>query len=158
MDVCLCVLGGLDLDDQVDSWDVETTRRDISGDEDITLFGLELLEGDFTLSLTDLSVDNLDILLDLVRELDLVCLLLLATEDDGLSTSVASQDVGEGSFTVLVRTVDGEMLNALGSLFLKILDEVNEAVSLLQELSSDLLDPVRDSGREHECLHVLWTG
>ena len=90
MDVCLCVLGRLDLDDQVDSWDVETTRSDIGGDENIALFGFELLEGDFTLSLTDLSVDNLDLLLDLVGELDLVSLLLLAAEDDGLSTSVAS--------------------------------------------------------------------
>jgi hypothetical protein len=90
MDVCLCVLGRLDLDDQVDSWNIKTSRRDISGDENIALFGLELLESDFTLSLTNFSVDNLDILLDLVGELDLVSLLLLATEDDGLSTSVAS--------------------------------------------------------------------
>lgn len=158
MDVCLCVLGGLDLDDQVDAWDVKTTRSDIGGNEDIALLLFELLERNFTLPLADFSVDDFDVLLDLVGQLDLVGLLLLAAEDDGLATSVASEDVGEGSFTVLVRTINGEMLNALGSLFLKVLDEVNEAVSLLQELSSDLLDPVRDSGREHECLHVLWTG
>lgn len=58
----------------------------------------------------------------------------------------------------MVGAVDGEMLDVFGGLLFEIFDEVNVAVSLLEELSRDLLHPVRDGGREHEGLHVLGPG
>ena len=55
-----------------------------------------------------------NVLLDLVGQLDSVGFLLLSAEDDGLATTVAGQDVAEGGLAILVRAVDGEMLDRLG--------------------------------------------
>ena len=90
VNVSLSIFGWLNLDDQVNAWNVETARRNICSDKDIAFVGFELLKGYLTLSLSDLAVNDLDALRNLVGDLDLVRFLLLAAEDDGLSTSVAS--------------------------------------------------------------------
>jgi hypothetical protein len=66
MDVGLSVLWRLNLDNEVDTRDVQTTGSDVSGDEYAELFVLESLESDFTLILCDVTMHDLDILLNLL--------------------------------------------------------------------------------------------
>ena len=124
MDISFSILGWFNLDDQVNSWNVQTTRGNISSDKHTAFAGLELFQGNLTLSLSNLTVDDFNVFGDLIRELDLVCFLLLAAEDDGLSTSVASEDVSKSSFTILIRAIDSEMLDMLSCLFLQIFHEI----------------------------------
>lgn len=113
MNVSLCVLGRLDLDNQVDAGDIEAARCDVSGDEDTELFLLEALEGDFTLVLGNVAVHHLNVFLDLLREKQVIGLLLGGSEHDNLATSVANEDVSKSANTVLVWAVDGQMLHGL---------------------------------------------
>ena len=76
MDVSLSFLWRLDLYHKVDSWNIQTSGSDIGGNKHLTLLLLELLQSYFTLSLANLSVDDLHILLDLLAKLDLVGLFL----------------------------------------------------------------------------------
>jgi hypothetical protein len=66
MNVGLGVLWWLNLDDEVDILDVETSGSDISGNEHLELTLLESLHGDLSLVLSNISMHNLDILLDLI--------------------------------------------------------------------------------------------
>ena len=66
MDVGLCLFGWLNLDYQVDIRDVKTTGRDVSCDQDSELAFLEALHRDFTLILCDITMHDLNVLLDLV--------------------------------------------------------------------------------------------
>ena len=66
MNVGLRFLGRLNLDDQVNIWDVKTARGDICGDKDAELAFFEALHSDFTLVLSDVTVHDLDVLLNLV--------------------------------------------------------------------------------------------
>ena len=94
MDVGLCLLRGLDLDDEVDVGDVKATRRNIGGDEDSELAVLEALHRHFSLVLGDVSVHDFDVLLDLVREQQRICIRLRLGEDnDFTSLAVDGQDV-----------------------------------------------------------------
>ena len=107
MNVSFSIFGWFNLDNQVNAWDIETTRCYVGSDKNLTFAGLELLKGNFTLSLSYFTVDDFNVLThDLVRKLDLVRFLLLAAEDDGLTASIASEDVSKGRFTVLVGTID----------------------------------------------------
>ena len=67
MDVGLGFFGGLELDDKVDIGDVEAARGNISGDEDTEFAFLEALHGNLTLVLGDVTMHDLNVLLDLVR-------------------------------------------------------------------------------------------
>jgi hypothetical protein len=91
MDVSLGVLRRLDLDHQVDVGDVEAAGCDVGGDQDGELALLESLEGDLTLVLGDVTVHHLNVLLNLVRQDQLVRVRLSLSEHDGL-TLVASID------------------------------------------------------------------
>lgn len=106
VDVSLHVLRRLHLDNEVNIGDIEAAGGDIGGDEDVELTLLEALEGDLSLILGDVSVHNLDVLLDLVREQELVRFCLGRAEHDRLAdTSVANKDVGQRADSVLPRTV-----------------------------------------------------
>lgn len=106
VDVSLHVLRRLHLDNEVNIGDIEAAGGDIGGDEDVELTLLEALEGDLSLILGDVSVHNLDVLLDLVREQELVRFCLGRAEHDRLAdTSIANEDVGQRADSVLPRTV-----------------------------------------------------
>ena len=155
MNVSFCIFWWFNLHDQVDTWDVQATRGDVSGDQDIAFELFELLEGDFALPLTNLTVDDFDVLARyLVGDFDLVRFLLLSAEYDGLTATVAGQDVCESCLTVLVWAVDGKMLNLLGGLLFKIFHQIENAVAWPEECTGDLLDPVRNRGGEHKRLDI----
>jgi len=106
VDVSLDVLGRLDLDYEVDIGDVEAAGGDVGGHEHVELTLLEALKGDLSLVLGDVSMHDLDVLLDFVREQELVRFRLGRAEDDGLAdTSVANEDVGQGADSVLPGTI-----------------------------------------------------
>lgn len=86
MNVGLSLLGWLDLDDQVNVGDVETTGSYISGDEDSEFAFLEALHGDFTLVLGNVAVHDLDVLLDFVGEEQGVCIGLRLGEHNDFAT------------------------------------------------------------------------
>jgi len=67
MDVGLGLFGRLELDDKVDIRDVEAARGNICGDEDSEFALLEALHGNLTLVLGDVTMHDLNVLLDLVR-------------------------------------------------------------------------------------------
>ena len=69
MNVRLGVLRWLNLDDQLNIWNVESSGGYISGDENLKLGFLESLDGAFSLILRDISMHHLNVMLDLVREL-----------------------------------------------------------------------------------------
>lgn len=66
MDVGFSVLWRLDLDHEIDTRDIQPTGSDISSHEYTEFFVFESLEGDFTLVLSDVSVHNFNVLLDLL--------------------------------------------------------------------------------------------
>jgi hypothetical protein len=67
MNVGLCFFGWLDLNDQVDIWNVQTSGSDISSTKYSELALLESLHGHFTLVLSNVSMHDFNVLLDLVR-------------------------------------------------------------------------------------------
>ena len=66
MNVDLGVEGALVVDHVLYVRDVKTTRRDVSCDQDSELAFLEALHRDFTLILCDITMHDLNVLLDLV--------------------------------------------------------------------------------------------
>ena len=66
MDVGLSFLGRLDLDDQVNVGDVKSARSDIGSDKDSELAFFKALHRDFTLVLSDITMHDLNVLLDLI--------------------------------------------------------------------------------------------
>ena len=82
------------MNDQIDTWNVESTGGNVSGDENFAFVCFELFQGNFAFSLSYFTMDHLNVLLDLLTEFDLVGFLLGGAEDDCLAASIASKDVG----------------------------------------------------------------
>ena len=96
MNVSFSIFRWFNLDNQVNAWDVKTTRCNIGSDKYLAFLSFELLESNFTLSLSYFTVNDFNVSAhDLVRKLNLVRLLLLAAEYYGLTASIASEDVSE---------------------------------------------------------------
>lgn len=72
MDVSLCILGGFNLDDQVNAGNIKTTGSNIGSNQDLEFVLLEALKSDFTLVLSNITVHDFDLVLDLVRQQQLV--------------------------------------------------------------------------------------
>lgn len=66
MDVGLSVFWRFDLDNEINTRDVQSTSSNISSYKHTELFVLESLESDFTLVLSDVSVHDFNVLLDLL--------------------------------------------------------------------------------------------
>ena len=158
MDVGLCLLRGLNLDDQVDVGDVEASGSDISGDQDSEFALLEALHGHLTLVLGDVTVHDLDILLDLVREQEGVGVGLRLGKDNDLATlAVDNKNVSESRQSVLVGALDGQMGHVTSRLVLELLGEIHDAHARLHVSGGDVSHPSGDGGREEKDLQVLTT-
>lgn len=153
MDVGLSLFRGLDLDDQVDVGDVKTTRSNISCDKNSEFALLEALHCDFTLVLGDITVHDLNVLLDLVRQEERVGVGLSLSKDDDLATfAVDDEDVGEGGQTVLEGALDSQMGHIASSLVLKLHGEINNAHALLHVSRCHISHPSWNGGREQKNL------
>jgi hypothetical protein len=94
MDVGLSILRRLHLDDQVNVGDVESSRGHIGGNQNAELVFLESLQSDFSLVLSNISVHNLDVILNFIREKELISFYFSRCKHYCLSnTSVAEEDV-----------------------------------------------------------------
>lgn len=106
MDVRLRVFGRLYLHHEVDTRDVESTCCHVCCHQHVEFLFPKAFERHFTLDLRNVAVHHFDVLLDLVREEELVGLLLGRREHDRLSEAVADQNVCQCRYPVVVRTVD----------------------------------------------------
>jgi len=68
VNVGLCLLRWLNLDDKVDVWNIKASGSNIGSDEHAEFSLLESLHGYLTLILSNVTVHDLDVLLDLVGE------------------------------------------------------------------------------------------
>ena len=94
MNVSLCVLWWLDLNNQVDIRNIKTTRCYICCNENLEFTLFESLNSNLTLILDDISMHDFHVLLDLVCHDQLICILLSLSKDNsfGIST-IANQSV-----------------------------------------------------------------
>jgi hypothetical protein len=106
------------LDDEVNVRNVKSSRSNVSGAEYSELALLEALHCDFALVLSDVSMHDLNVLLDFVRQNESVAVSLCLREDNrfAVDASIAYQDVSQRGYAVLERTADCEMLHITGGL------------------------------------------
>ena len=92
MDVGLCIFWRLELDDEVDTKDIEASRSDVSSHNALEPACLEAVDGGLTRVLRDVSVHDLVVDLEGVSVAKLVRVLLRCCEDEDLACG-ASVDV-----------------------------------------------------------------
>lgn len=128
VDVGLSFFGWLNLNDEIDIWNVESSGSNVSGAKDSELALLEALHCDFTLVLSDVSMHNFNVLLDFVRKDQRVAVGFSLRENDGLAVnaSVAHQDVSQRRNTILEGAADSEVLHVPGGLVLQVLAQIND--------------------------------
>lgn len=97
MEVVLLLLREVVVDDDRDLLDVDTTGKEIGGDEDTSLAIAELLHDGVALILTHISVQGRDSkVLTKERLSELLDLAASVTEDDGLGDTQALVEIGQG--------------------------------------------------------------
>jgi hypothetical protein len=142
VDVGFNLFWRFNLNNQVDVWDVETTRCNISRNQHFELALLKALHSDFTLVLNNVTVHHLDVLLNFIRQNESVCVCLSLCKNDSFSLStVADQNVSESRQPVLVWTADREMLHLLGSLILQLDSKIDNPSVLLHVVVGDIANP-----------------
>lgn len=154
MDVVLAVSGKVVVDDQGDLLNVDTTGKEIGGDEDTGRSGTELFHDDITLGLVHVTVHGGDGEVtgsELVGEP--VDLPTGVAEDDGLGDGDGLVQIGEGvELPVLLLNGNVELLDTFeGKLVL--LDE--DADGVTHELGGDLEDVLGHGGGEKDDLGAL---
>lgn len=77
------------LNDEVDTGNVQASRSDISRHQNAKLFLLESLEGHFALRLWNITVHNFDVIPNFFGEKQLVRILFSRSEHDGLTAAIA---------------------------------------------------------------------
>lgn len=85
MDIGLGVSRRLHLNHKVHVGNVEATRCDVGSDKHIELAFLESLEGNLALVLADVTMHDLNVLLDLVGENQLICISLSLGKDNSFA-------------------------------------------------------------------------
>lgn len=154
MDVVLAVGGQVVVDDKGDLLDVDTTGKQVGGDQDTRRSGTELLHDDITLSLVHVAVHSGDgevTSSELVGEP--VDLPAGVAEDDGLGDGDGLVQVGEGvELPVLLLDGDVELLDTFeGKLVL--LDQ--DADGVAHELGGNLEDVLGHGGGQENDLGGL---
>jgi len=86
MNISLSILRRFNLDDQINIRDIESSRCHISSHENAELALFESLESDLSLILSDVTMHDFDILLNLVREYQLIGISFSLSEDNSLSS------------------------------------------------------------------------
>lgn len=139
MNVVLTVGGEIVVDDQGDLLDIDTTGKQIGGDQDTGRSGTELLHDNITLALLHVTVHGGDGEVtgsELVGEP--VDLSASVTEDNGLSDGDGLVEIGEGvELPLLLLNSNVELLDTLEGEFL-LLDKDTDGVA--HELGGDLKD------------------
>ena len=66
MNVSLNIFWWLNLDNEIDIWNIETSGGNIGCNEDVKLAFFESLEGDFALILSDVTVHDFDVFFNFI--------------------------------------------------------------------------------------------
>ena len=151
--VGLGVVRDVVVDDVGDAVDVETTRGDIGGDEDVERARLQLADGAFTLRLHDVAVDRGGGETTRAQLLgQLLGGLLGAHEDDHRLEGLDLEDASQGVELALMRHLH-VALGDVGAVC--VLDLTVISTGSLQVLLGDLADRARHGRREQRDLLVL---
>lgn len=112
------------MDDQIDLGNVETSGSNIGGDQTFKFTLFKSLESDLPLLLGDVSMEDLGFLFQVSLQEDLVGFLFGLAENDGsaMSSSIKVDNVGDDGVSVVVRTVEGQVLYGFGSPNVRILN------------------------------------
>ena len=101
---------------------------------------------------------HLNVLLDLVRQNERVCVCFGLREHDSLSSfSVDNQNVSKSREPVLEWALDGQMFHSPGSLVLEVHRKVDNSDALLHMRGSNITDPSWDGSREKANLQISTT-
>lgn len=151
VDVVLLGGGEVVVDDERNLLDIDTTGKEVGGNEDTRRTGTELLHDDLTLSLVHVAVHGRDGELALVELLgEPVDLATGRAENDGLGDGDSLVKVAKGvELPVLLLNGDEELTNTLKGEFVT-LDENTDWVT--HELLGDLEDVGGHGSREEDDL------
>lgn len=154
MDIGFNVFWWLHLDHQSDVGDVEASGSDVCRHKHANLVILESLQSDFSLSLRNIAVHDLNLRIDLVRHQQGVCLGLCRCEDNRLpKTTIDDEQVRQGLLPIVVRTIDRDVVDVLLRLVFEILGEINHLPVWSQILLCHVLDPSWNGRRKKK---ELW--
>lgn len=94
MDVGFRILWWLDLDNQINIWNIEASWGHISSHKDLKLAFFKPFDGDFSLILRDVSMHDFHFLFDFLWQNQLIGILLCLGENNSLGiTTVANKHV-----------------------------------------------------------------
>lgn len=145
MDVSFTIFWRFNLDDQFNIWNIETSGSDVSCYQHTKFVLFESLQGNLSLILSDVTMHDLNVFINFIRQDQVICFHLCGGEDNGLSsTTINGQQISQSLLSVMVRTVNRYMIDVLLSLFSKILGEINQLPIWLQVIMSQVLDPSRN--------------
>jgi len=103
MNVSFSVFWWLDLNDEIDVFDVKSSWSNIGGNQNLEFTFFESLHGDFSLILGNVSVHDFNVLFDLVRQNQRIGIKLGLRENNGFSiSSIADEDISKSWHSVLV--------------------------------------------------------
>ena len=109
--------------------------------------------------LGDITMHNLDVILDLVRQKKRIGFYLGLTKDNGLAkSSVNKQNISKSLHPVVEWTIDRDMVDILLSSILQILCKINHLPVFPQVVGGQLLDPTWNGGREQKKLWHFFNG
>lgn len=153
VNVCFSVFRRFNLNYQVHWRDVKTSWSDICGDQNWKLFLFEALQCNFSLVLCDVSVHYLNLVLNFFGKKKLICLGFCRCKNDCLPrTAITNQNISKWRDSVVPGDVDRKVLNCFRCFVFKTWNEVNKAIVWFEEHGCNLMNPLRDSCREHQAL------
>ena len=126
MDVCIYFFGRLQLHNQVNFGNVQTSSSDVRSYQTFELTFFKALESDLSLLLRDVSMEHLGLALEIGLEKDLVGFFfsLCKNNSSAMTSTIEVDYVGNNCVSVIVRTVEGEMLDGLGGPDFGVFDKV----------------------------------
>jgi hypothetical protein len=97
MNVGFDLLWWLNLNDKVHIWDVEAARCHISSDKHLKLAFFKALHGNFTLVLSNVTMHDLDVLLNFISQDQSISVCLCLSKDNSLAlATVANKHISKG--------------------------------------------------------------
>lgn len=115
---------------------------------------LKSLESNLSLSLRNVTMHDLDFLIDLIRHKQSVCLRLGRCENDGLSQStINDKQISQCLLPVVIRTIDSDVVDVPLRLVLEVLCQINHLPIRSEVRVCHVMDPFGDSRREEK---ELW--
>ena len=159
MDVRLWLLRRLALHDELHARDIQSTRRDVGGDQGLELVRPETSKDNFALRLVHVAVEGLRALVKLLlqRLLQFATISLRVAKDNDATVAwhLCANQVADklGALAPLAR--QEHVRHASGRLLLRVAHEINGRVPWDEEATSDISHPVGQGCGEEKRLKPL---